>query len=96
MNEFLAPFAEPLAILGLGGQLLFSLRFLVQWVVSERKGESTIPLVFWFFSLGGGVLILIYAILRKEPIIAMGQAAGLLVYARNLVLIKRKKTNRDP
>lgn len=91
MHEFLEAFTEPLAIVGIAGQVLFSLRFLVQWVVSERKQESTVPLIFWYFSLGGGVMLLTYALLRREPIIAIGQACGLIVYFRNLALIHRKR-----
>lgn len=75
---------------GFLGQALFSARFIVQWLASERVRASIIPIAFWYFSIGGGVLLLAYAIWRQDPVFILGQAAGLLVYARNLVLIRRK------
>ena len=77
--------------LGIGflGQAFFSARFLVQWVASERQGKSVVPRYFWYFSLGGGVTLLAYAIYRWDPVFMLGQAAGLFVYARNLYLIRR-------
>lgn len=79
-------------ILGFSGQLLFALRFLVQWVCSERRQESYIPVVFWYFSLGGGVILLLYAIHIKDPVFILGQSTGVVVYLRNLSLIHRKKS----
>ena len=76
--------------IGLLGQAFFSMRFLVQWIASERKGESIVPLSFWFFSLGGGLTLLVYAIYRRDPVFIIGQGAGLFVYSRNLYLIQRK------
>jgi lipid-A-disaccharide synthase-like uncharacterized protein len=75
---------------GFLGQAFFSMRFLVQWVASERKRESVIPLSFWFFSIGGGLALLTYAIYRLDPVFILGQGAGLFVYSRNLYLIRRK------
>ena len=75
---------------GLLGQAFFSMRFLVQWIASERKGESVVPLSFWFFSIGGGLTLLVYAIYRVDPVFILGQGAGLFVYSRNLYLIQRK------
>lgn len=72
---------------GLLGQALFSARFLVQWIASERKRRSVVPLEFWFFSIGGGITLLAYAIWRRDPVFIVGQGAGLFVYARNLYLI---------
>lgn len=66
------------------------MRFLVQWVASERKGESVIPLAFWYFSMGGGLILLTYAIHIRDPIFILGQSSGALIYLRNLVLIFRK------
>lgn len=74
--------------LGLFGQLLFSARFIVQWIASERKKRSIIPVSFWYFSLGGSALLLAYAIYRKDPVFILGQSAGAVVYVRNLWLIK--------
>jgi lipid-A-disaccharide synthase-like uncharacterized protein len=77
--------------IGFGGQAAFSARFLVQWVVSEARRESVIPVPFWYLSLVGGSLLLVYAIHRKDPVFILGQAAGLVVYIRNLVLIARRR-----
>ncbi|MCU0856301.1 MAG: lipid-A-disaccharide synthase N-terminal domain-containing protein [Rhodobacteraceae bacterium] len=77
--------------IGFMGQLLFTSRFLVQWIASERRKESYIPLAFWWLSLGGGLTLLSYAIWRQDPVFIVGQSAGLIVYIRNLVLIGRKK-----
>lgn len=77
-------------IFGLAGQLCFTLRFLVQWLVSERSGRSTIPIVFWYLSIMGGGVLFIYALwYRHDPVFTLGQGAGLFVYARNLMLIRR-------
>ncbi len=75
---------------GLLGQALFSARFLVQWIASERKKQSVVPREFWFFSVGGGLTLLIYAIYRLDPVFIIGQGAGLFVYARNLWFIYGK------
>jgi lipid-A-disaccharide synthase-like uncharacterized protein len=77
--------------IGFLGQGFFFSRFLVQWIASERKRESVIPISFWFFSIGGGCILLIYAIHRADPVFIMGQGAGLFVYLRNLYLIRRKQ-----
>ena len=74
---------------GLLGQALFSARFLVQWIASERRKQSVVPLAFWYFSVGGGLTLLAYAIYRRDPVFILGQTAGLFVYARNLWLIYR-------
>jgi lipid-A-disaccharide synthase-like uncharacterized protein len=76
---------------GFLGQAFFSMRFLVQWIASEKKRESVIPVSFWFFSIGGGLTLLIYAVYRHDPVFILGQAAGLFVYLRNLYLIRRKE-----
>lgn len=77
---------------GLLGQALFTSRFLVQWIASERSRRSTVPDAFWWLSLAGGAVLFAYAIWRRDPVFILGQAAGLLVYARNLVLIRRTRT----
>ena len=76
---------------GFTGQLLFMMRFLVQWISSEKKKESHIPVVFWYFSVLGGVMLLTYAIYRKDPVFILGQSFGLIIYIRNLTLIYQKK-----
>ena len=78
-------------IIGLAGQILFGLRFLVQWICSEVKKESHIPIVFWYFSISGGMILLAYAIHRKDPVFILGQSTGLIVYLRNLRLIYKKE-----
>lgn len=77
-------------IFGLLGQAFFTARFVVQWIASERRGESTVPVAFWYLSLAGGSILLAYALLyRHDLVFTLGQAAGLLVYSRNLMLIRR-------
>ena len=76
--------------LGLFAQFLFFMRFFVQWVVSERKKQSTIPVSFWYFSIAGSILLLIYSIYRKDIVFILGQSVGSFIYARNLILISRK------
>ena len=74
---------------GLLGQAFFSARFLVQWIASERRKRSVVPLAFWYFSVDGGLTLLAYAVYRRDPVFILGQGAGLFVYARNLWLIYR-------
>ena len=75
---------------GLLGQLFFTLRFVVQWLASERSGRSTVPIAFWYFSLLGGAMLLVYALwYRHDLVFTLGQAVGLLIYTRNLILIRR-------
>jgi lipid-A-disaccharide synthase-like uncharacterized protein len=76
--------------LGLIGQSAFFLRFLVQWLASERAGQSVIPNSFWYLSIAGALIVLVYAIYRRDPVFIIGQVAGLLVYVRNLMLIRRQ------
>ena len=74
-------------IIGFVGQGLFASRFIIQWIYSEKKGESSIPIIFWYLSIFGGIGLLTYAIFRKDPVIIMGQLFGILIYLRNLILI---------
>jgi lipid-A-disaccharide synthase-like uncharacterized protein len=76
--------------IGLLGQALFSARFIVQWIASERRKRSVVPRAFWYFSVGGGITLLAYAIYRRDPVFIIGQGAGLFVYARNLWFIHRQ------
>src|SRR5215813_9902140 len=78
-------------LIGFAGQALFMSRFLVQWLASERAGRSVVPVMFWYFSVGGGVVLLVYALYKKDPVFISGQALGLIVYARNLWLIYAEK-----
>ncbi len=75
--------------LGFVAQGIFASRFIVQWIASERAGRSYVPLAFWYLSMGGGLLMLAYAIYRKDPVFILGQSTGVVVYARNLMLIRR-------
>lgn len=76
---------------GLLGQAFFSMRFIVQWVASERHRDSVFPVAFWFFSLCGGLTLFTYAVYRLDPVFIMGEGAGVLIYLRNLYLIGRKQ-----
>ncbi|HOK40814.1 MAG TPA: lipid-A-disaccharide synthase N-terminal domain-containing protein [bacterium] len=78
-------------ILGLLGQTLFFLRFLIQWIVSEKKNKSIIPISFWYLSICGSLILLLYAITRKDLVFTIGQSTGLIVYIRNLKLLKNEK-----
>lgn len=78
-------------VLGFLGQALFTMRFLVQWLASEKAKKSVIPLSFWFFSIGGGLMLFIYALYRRDPVFILGQGLGIFIYARNLWLIMNEK-----
>ena len=82
-------------VIGFLGQGLFASRFIVQWIYSEKKGESHIPIVFWYLSIFGGIGLLIYAISRKDPVIITGQLFGILIYTRNLILIYKNKYEKN-
>ena len=82
-------------LVGFSGQALFTARFIVQWFKSEIVGKSVIPLAFWYFSVGGSIVLLAYAIHQMDPVFITGQAGGLVVYARNLFLIYREKAEQS-
>ena len=85
-----------LLVLGFVAQGLFGARFIVQWIASERAKQSVVPTSFWFLSLAGGGLLVVYASLRKDPVFILGQASALIIYIRNLYLIyKARANNRD-
>jgi len=79
------------AIIGFGAQAMFFMRFLVQWLASEKEKRSVVPVSFWYFSVAGGVILLTYAVHRQDPVFILGQAGGLLIYLRNLHLIHKGK-----
>lgn len=81
-------------VIGFIGQALFSMRFLVQWISSERRGRSYVPFEFWLFSVAGGLTLLSYAIYRADPVFIVGQLTGLFIYARNLQLITRERRSQ--
>jgi lipid-A-disaccharide synthase-like uncharacterized protein len=94
-DVFIARFDFWLAF-GIVAQLLFTARFLVQWLASEKAGRSVMPLAFWFFSMAGGLMTLTYGLVKREPVIIIGQMFGLGIYARNLMLIFRERgSGRD-
>ena len=78
-------------ILGFLGQGLFSARFVVQWIKSEREKKSVFPVAFWYFSIGGGLTLLAYAIHKQDPVFIVGQASGLFIYLRNLYFVVYEK-----
>lgn len=77
--------------IGFFAQAMFSARFLVQWIASERAGRSVVPVAFWFFSIAGGAILFVYALSRQDPVFIAGQGAGLIIYTRNLILIFRER-----
>lgn len=85
--------ATPLWVLliGFAGQAAFGSRFIVQWIASEREKRSVVPLAFWYLSIVGGLLLLVYACLQLDPVFIVGQATGTFVYARNLQLVARAR-----
>ena len=90
MNECVQDSGLWLAI-GFFGQALFSARFLIQWLYSEKHRQSLIPTAFWYFSIGGGIILFSYALHRQDPVFIAGQSFGLIVYARNLYLLQKNK-----
>lgn len=82
-------------VIGFMGQALFSARFIVQWLASEKIKKSVIPNLFWWFSIGGGAVLLIYALHRADPVFIVGQGMGLFIYLRNIYLIYRKPKAND-
>src|SRR2546426_12552622 len=79
-------------LFGMLGQILFGLRFIVQWLASERRKETTVPVAFWYLSLAGSLILFVYAFwYRQDIVITVGQSAGVLIYTRNLMLIRRPR-----
>lgn len=86
-------------LIGFLGQGIFTARFLVQWLASEKKKDSVVPVAFWWLSMGGGLTLLAYAIYREDPVIIAGQSLGVFIYVRNLMLVgkgKRRAAKRKP
>jgi lipid-A-disaccharide synthase-like uncharacterized protein len=81
-------------VFGICAQLLFAARFLVQWITSERAGKSVIPFAFWIFSMGGGLMTLVYGIVKREPVIILGQGLSTIIYVRNIMLIMKERNSR--
>jgi lipid-A-disaccharide synthase-like uncharacterized protein len=91
-DVFVAKFDFWLAF-GLIAQLLFTARFLVQWISSERAGQSVVPMAFWFFSMAGGLMTLVYGIAKREPVIIVGQSMATIIYIRNIMLILKHRAS---
>src|SRR5512140_2685900 len=89
-DVFVAKFDFWLAF-GLVAQLFFTARFLVQWIASERAGNSVVPVAFWFCSMGGGLMTLVYGVVKREPVIILGQALATVIYIRNIMLIFKNR-----
>ena len=83
-------------ILGFIAQGFFTMRFVVQWIASERVGKSVIPIAFWWCSIGGGILLLVYALYRRDPVFIAGQGFGVFVYLRNLYFVLRERKGAVP
>lgn len=82
--------------IGLLGQVMFAARFLVQWLSSEKEKRSVIPVAFWYLSISGGLILLCYAIYRKDPVFILGQSTGVFIYLRNLYFITKEAKQTDP
>jgi lipid-A-disaccharide synthase-like uncharacterized protein len=81
---------------GFGGQILFMLRFVIQWLHSEREQRSTIPVSFWYFSIAGALVLLVYSVHRQDPVFVAGQLLGVAIYLRNLQLIHAQRAADQP
>jgi len=82
-------------VFGLAAQLVFAARFLVQWISSERAGKSVIPFAFWILSVTGGLMTLLYGLVKREPVIIVGQGLATFIYVRNIMLIFRERDRRQ-
>ena len=87
VNGVLEQLRNPLVIFGFVGQAVFMARFVLQWYASERRGESHIPLAFWYISIAGALMLLVYSWMREELVFATAQVLGIVIYVRNLMLI---------
>jgi lipid-A-disaccharide synthase-like uncharacterized protein len=94
LDEFLANL-DSWVIIGLIAQAAFTGRFVVQWLASERCGKSVVPISFWYLSIAGSSGLLLYAIVRADPVFILGQSLGLLIYSRNLALIYRERRHME-
>ncbi len=91
IEEMKDALSSPWVVAGLLAQTLFFSRWIIQWIVSEKEKRSYIPIVFWYISLLGGLILLVYAIHRRDPVFVIGQLVGCLNYSRNIMLIKKHK-----
>ncbi len=91
-NWLFEKLTQPLVLFGLAGQVVFMLRFVVQWFASEMRGRSYVPDAFWYLSIAGGVMLLIYGWVDHDPVILLGQSLGLGIYVRNLWMIQARRS----
>ncbi len=82
-------------LVGLFGQALFMMRFIVQWIASERAKQSVMPEIFWYFSLGGGLIVFIYAVHQQDLVFMLGQGLGVFIYLRNIYFIRKRGSAAD-
>lgn len=95
--EFLAPTSRHVwTVIGDIGLILFFMRFLVQWIASEKKKTIVVPVSFWYFSIAGGALLLAYSLYQRDPVFIVGQGLGVFIYVRNLYFIHRKAKTAAP
>ena len=80
-------------VVGFAGQGLFAMRFIIQWLTSEKQAKSVIPIAFWYFSIGGGSVLFLYAVWREDLVFMSGQGLGLFIYLRNLYFVRRSVTD---
>lgn len=90
-SDFIKKLTNPWVIFGFAAQFAFFMRFVIQWIASERRGRSYVPVIFWYFSLLGGVMLFVYACKQQDPVFMAGQGLGCVIYIRNLVLIYRRE-----
>lgn len=91
LNKLTTTLTDPWVLFGFAGQSVFGARFVWQWLVSEKKGRSTVPFGFWILSLLGGVTLFIYACKKLDPVFMAGQGLGVIIYIRNMMLIARRR-----
>jgi lipid-A-disaccharide synthase-like uncharacterized protein len=96
LHEVFVQSLDAWVLLGYVAQILFTMRFVVQWIASERAGKMVMPIAFWFFSIGGGVLLFGYALYIRDPVFILGQGFGVFVYARNLYFELRDRHRAAP
>ena len=91
VDKFIAALQDPWTLVGLAAQFLFMMRFVVQWISSERAKRSVVPAAFWYFSIGGGLILFVYAVYKDDPVFMLGQGLGLFIYVRNFALIVKAR-----
>lgn len=92
-TEFITTLTDPWALLGFSAQLLFFSRWIFQWWVSEKMAESYVPSTFWYISLAGGLMLLVYAVRETQPVFVLGQLIGVANYSRNIMLMRNKRND---